>query len=152
MIRGRTVINYDFPTGIEDYVHRIGRTGRAGATGVAYTFFCQKDARFAKDLIKILEVAKQRVPRELRALALQGGVGKRPSRTIRGWRPVDSPTNRAAVGGRDRERDGDYLFGRGRGPEPEFGRYDGDHGPRGGYNAHAPYVSYGRYAYVLFYS
>ena len=33
------VINYDFPNGVEDYVHRIGRTGRAGATGESYTFF-----------------------------------------------------------------------------------------------------------------
>ncbi len=33
------VVNYDFPNGVEDYVHRIGRTGRAGATGEAYTFF-----------------------------------------------------------------------------------------------------------------
>ena len=33
------VINYDFPNGVEDYIHRIGRTGRAGATGEAYTFF-----------------------------------------------------------------------------------------------------------------
>ena len=33
------VVNYDFPNGVEDYVHRIGRTGRAGASGEAYTFF-----------------------------------------------------------------------------------------------------------------
>ncbi len=33
------VINFDFPNGVEDYVHRIGRTGRAGATGESYTFF-----------------------------------------------------------------------------------------------------------------
>ena len=32
-----------FPLTIEDYVHRIGRTGRAGATGTAHTFFCQQD-------------------------------------------------------------------------------------------------------------
>ncbi len=32
-----------FPLTIEDYVHRIGRTGRAGATGFAHTFFCQQD-------------------------------------------------------------------------------------------------------------
>ena len=38
-----TVINYSFPLTIEDYVHRIGRTGRAGATGTAHTFFCQQD-------------------------------------------------------------------------------------------------------------
>ena len=30
------VINFDVPNGVEDYVHRIGRTGRAGATGVAF--------------------------------------------------------------------------------------------------------------------
>lgn len=33
------VVNYDFPNGVEDYVHRIGRTGRAGAKGTSYTFF-----------------------------------------------------------------------------------------------------------------
>ncbi|KAF9626690.1 hypothetical protein IFM89_038785, partial [Coptis chinensis] len=69
----RAVINYDFPTGIEDYVHRIGRTGRGGATGVAYTFFCDKDAKHASDLIKILEGANQKVPPELRSLGGGGG-------------------------------------------------------------------------------
>lgn len=33
------VVNYSFPLTIEDYVHRIGRTGRAGKTGTAVTFF-----------------------------------------------------------------------------------------------------------------
>lgn len=37
------VINFDLPTSTEDYVHRIGRTGRAGSTGVAYSFAAQKD-------------------------------------------------------------------------------------------------------------
>ena len=37
------VLNYSFPLTIEDYVHRIGRTGRAGATGIAHTFFCAHD-------------------------------------------------------------------------------------------------------------
>jgi ATP-dependent RNA helicase DBP3 len=35
------VINYSFPLTTEDYVHRIGRTGRAGKKGVAHTFFTQ---------------------------------------------------------------------------------------------------------------
>nr|POE46097.1 dead-box atp-dependent rna helicase 20 [Quercus suber] len=55
------VINYDFPRSLEDYVHRIGRTGRAGAKGTAYTFFTAANARFAKELISILEEAGQKV-------------------------------------------------------------------------------------------
>lgn len=69
----RAVVNYDFPTGIEDYVHRIGRTGRAGATGVAHTFFCDQDAKHASDLIKVLEGASQQVPSELREMVGRGG-------------------------------------------------------------------------------
>nr|AAD46404.1 ethylene-responsive RNA helicase [Solanum lycopersicum] len=59
------VINYDFPGSLEDYVHRIGRTGRAGASGTAYTFFTAANARFAKDLVNILEEAGQKVSPEL---------------------------------------------------------------------------------------
>lgn len=59
------VINYDFPGSLEDYVHRIGRTGRAGAKGTAYTFFTAANARFAKELISILEEAGQKVSPEL---------------------------------------------------------------------------------------
>lgn len=69
------VVNYDFPTGIEDYVHRIGRTGRAGATGVAYSFFNDQDSKYASDLVKILEGANQKVPQEVRDMALRGGGG-----------------------------------------------------------------------------
>lgn len=69
----RIVVNYDFPTGIEDYVHRIGRTGRAGATGVAYTFFCEQDWKHAGDLVKVLEGANQPVPPEVREMAMRGG-------------------------------------------------------------------------------
>lgn len=49
----KAVINYDFPTCIEDYVHRIGRTGRAGATGDSYTFFTRRDSSHAQDLIDV---------------------------------------------------------------------------------------------------
>ncbi|CAA2946273.1 DEAD-box ATP-dependent RNA helicase 40 [Olea europaea subsp. europaea] len=71
----RVVINYDFPSGIEDYVHRIGRTGRAGATGIAYTFFSEQDWKYAADLVKVLEGANQPVPPEVREIALCGGPG-----------------------------------------------------------------------------
>ena len=50
------VVNYDMPNQIEDYVHRIGRTGRAGNDGSASAFITPKDARLAKDLCKILQV------------------------------------------------------------------------------------------------
>ncbi|CAG7881908.1 unnamed protein product [Brassica rapa] len=71
----RAVINYDFPNGVEDYVHRIGRTGRAGATGQAFTFFGDQDSKHASDLIKILEGANQRVPPQIRDMAARGGGG-----------------------------------------------------------------------------
>lgn len=67
------MINYDFPTGVEDYVHRIGRTGRAGATGVAYTFFCDQDSKYASELVKVLEGASQHVPSELLDMVSRGG-------------------------------------------------------------------------------
>ncbi|KAI3684192.1 hypothetical protein L6452_33412 [Arctium lappa] len=62
------VINYDFPGSLEDYVHRIGRTGRAGAKGTAYTFFTAANARFAKELIAILQEAGQKVNPDLAAM------------------------------------------------------------------------------------
>ncbi|KAG0472106.1 hypothetical protein HPP92_016652 [Vanilla planifolia] len=68
----RVVINYDFPSGTEDYVHRIGRTGRAGATGISYTFFTDQDWKHAPELIKVLEGANQHVPPEVREMAVRG--------------------------------------------------------------------------------
>jgi ATP-dependent RNA helicase DDX5/DBP2 len=59
------VVNYDFPQSVEDYIHRIGRTGRAGATGESHTFFSSKHSRMARDLAKVLADARQPVPPEL---------------------------------------------------------------------------------------
>jgi len=59
------VINYDFPAKMEDYVHRIGRTGRAGAKGAARSMFAAGDARHARSLCGLLQTAGQPVPREL---------------------------------------------------------------------------------------
>ncbi|KAF2311447.1 hypothetical protein GH714_023088 [Hevea brasiliensis] len=47
------------PSSLEDYVQRIGRTGRAWPRGTAFTFFTNADAKFAGDLIKILKEAGQ---------------------------------------------------------------------------------------------
>lgn len=43
---------------VEDYVHRIGRTARAGTTGTAISFFTMQNVRLAKDLINVLREAK----------------------------------------------------------------------------------------------
>ncbi|XAR51880.1 RNA helicase [Bertholletia excelsa] len=105
----RVVINYDFPTGIEDYVHRIGRTGRAGATGVAHTFFGDQDGKYASELIKILEGANQRVPVELRDMASRGGMGRNSRRWGSGSGGRDSGRggrNDSGYGGRDGGRGG----------------------------------------------
>ncbi|RZS05587.1 hypothetical protein BHM03_00036118 [Ensete ventricosum] len=59
---------------------RIGRTGRAGATGLSYTFFCDQDSKYAADLVKVLEGANQRVPKELRDMVSRGGFGGRSRR------------------------------------------------------------------------
>jgi len=71
----KVVINYDMSNQIEDYVHRIGRTGRAGATGVAYTFITDDRNRLARDLVNILKEAHQQVPAALEELAFSGRGG-----------------------------------------------------------------------------
>jgi len=49
------VFNFDVPFNPEDYVHRIGRTGRAGASGLAVTLVSPGDARLVADLEKLLK-------------------------------------------------------------------------------------------------
>jgi superfamily II DNA/RNA helicase len=65
------VFNYDTPWHPDDYVHRIGRTGRAGATGIAYTFITPKDAEAIDNIqkltgqqIAVLDAGKVATPRE----------------------------------------------------------------------------------------
>ncbi|KAL6970189.1 DEAD-box ATP-dependent RNA helicase 40 [Sarracenia purpurea var. burkii] len=121
----RVVINYDFPTGVEDYVHRIGRTGRAGATGVAYTFFSDQDWKYAAELVKVLEGANQRVPPEVREIALHGGPSFSKDRGgPNRFESAGGVGGRWDFGGRGGTRDGGFG-GRG-------GMRDGDFGGRGG--------------------
>jgi ATP-dependent RNA helicase DBP3 len=77
------VVNYTFPLTIEDYIHRIGRTGRAGKTGRSVTYFCPNDnspgvdeKALAHDLVKVLSDAKQEVPAELQKVADGAGGSK----------------------------------------------------------------------------
>ncbi|XP_067220905.1 ATP-dependent RNA helicase DDX42-like, partial [Chanodichthys erythropterus] len=83
----RTVVNYDVARDIDTHTHRIGRTGRAGEKGVAYTLLTTKDTSFAGDLVRNLEGANQSVSKDLMDLAMQnpwfrksrfkGGKGKK---------------------------------------------------------------------------
>ena len=52
----KLVVNFDMPGTAEDYVHRIGRTGRAGASGHAHSLFTAANGRMAAQLVSILEV------------------------------------------------------------------------------------------------
>jgi ATP-dependent RNA helicase DDX5/DBP2 len=66
----RIVVNFDFPKEMESYIHRVGRTGRAGKKGFAVSFFvAEKDQRLARELITILNRSNQIVPPSLQALA-----------------------------------------------------------------------------------
>ncbi|XP_037936781.1 probable ATP-dependent RNA helicase DDX46 [Teleopsis dalmanni] len=62
------VVNYDVPNHYEDYVHRCGRTGRAGNKGVAWTFLTNEQARYAGDIIRALELSETEVPEDLQKL------------------------------------------------------------------------------------
>jgi ATP-dependent RNA helicase RhlE len=56
------VVNYDLPNVPEDYVHRIGRTGRAGATGEAVSLVCVDEHQMLKDIEKLI---KRELPKEV---------------------------------------------------------------------------------------
>lgn len=66
------VVNYDLPTDIDDYVHRIGRTGRAGNTGISTAFFNRGNRGVVRDLIDLLKEANQEVPSFLETIAREG--------------------------------------------------------------------------------
>lgn len=122
------VVNFDMPAGVngvEDYVHRIGRTGRAGQKGLAYTFFTEGDKKLATKLVEVLHKAKQNVPDWLQAMVRpkfggggRGGFG-------RGYVPSRGGGGRGYMAG---GRGGGY--GGGRGGSGGYGRGGGG---RGGY-------------------
>ncbi|CAF0885674.1 unnamed protein product, partial [Didymodactylos carnosus] len=62
------VVNYDCPNHYEDYVHRCGRTGRAGNKGYAFTFITPEQERYAGDIVRALELSNTEVPEALKLL------------------------------------------------------------------------------------
>ena len=113
------VINYDLPMVAEDYVHRIGRTGRAGASGIALSLVCHEESGLLRDIRKLLkdEVAINEVPGFAPSTPLrldanaprpkqgqrqprQGGNGHRPH----GHPPQSNAAGEHAMGNRKRRR------------------------------------------------
>ncbi|KAF4668236.1 hypothetical protein FOZ61_006883 [Perkinsus olseni] len=58
----RYVINFDFPESCEDYIHRIGRTGRAGHQGYAYSYFSENDFWVAREMVPLLKESNVEIP------------------------------------------------------------------------------------------
>jgi ATP-dependent RNA helicase RhlE len=92
------VVNYDLPNVPEDYVHRIGRTGRAGATGEAISLVSVDEHAFVRDIERLIRRA---IPREV-VPGFEPDPGERPQpipqRQGRGGRPEPSRPPRAGRG------------------------------------------------------
>lgn len=87
----RNVINYTCPKSWDWYVHRVGRTGRAGRRGVAHTLVCGGnggDMNFLKEATRVWKREGRKIPEELRALTERGRDGAREGRgfVLRGRR------------------------------------------------------------------
>ncbi|KAL2326894.1 hypothetical protein Fmac_020321 [Flemingia macrophylla] len=117
------VVNFDLPNDIDDYVHRIGRTGRAGKMGLATAFFNESNLSLAKPLADLMQEANQEVPAWLTRYAARASYsGGNRNRRSGGSR----------FGGRDFRRDSsankgiDYYGGSGGGGG--YGSYGGAYG------------------------
>lgn len=85
----KCVFNFDLPTSIEDYVHRIGRTGRRDKSGVSYTLVTSENINQVDELIQVLKEADQKVNPDLIELSRlkrqNRGSGKKPFRSSEGY-------------------------------------------------------------------
>ncbi|XP_078088727.1 DEAD-box helicase 3 X-linked a isoform X9 [Mustelus asterias] len=132
------VINFDLPSDIEEYVHRIGRTGRVGNLGLATSFFNEKNSNITKDLLDLLVEAKQEVPSWLENLAYEQqhrstGRGRSKSRFgagfgARDYRQTNSSFN--TRGNRSTTHSGPRGYGGG-----GYGNYYNADGYGGAYNS-----------------
>ncbi|KAJ7128055.1 P-loop containing nucleoside triphosphate hydrolase protein [Mycena filopes] len=106
------VVNYDLPSDIDDYVHRIGRTGRAGNTGVSTAFFNRGNKNIVRELVELLREANQEIPPWLETVAHEASFGS----SFRGGRGRGGGARGGSRGGRDyRSSSGAGGFGGGGG-------------------------------------
>lgn len=107
----RTVINYDVARDIDTHIHRVGRTGRAGSKGDAYTLITDKDKEFAGHLVKNLESSNQEVSDELIKLAMQS-YNFRKTRMHRRHHSKDGPSSHHSSEGRYSRHDDNRTYHR----------------------------------------
>ncbi|OAY40663.1 DEAD-box ATP-dependent RNA helicase 11 isoform X1 [Manihot esculenta] len=93
------VVNFDLPNDIDDYVHRIGRTGRAGKSGLATAFFNENNMSLARALSDLMQEANQEVPAWLTRFASRAPYNGGKNRRSGGGR----------FGGRDFRREGSFT-------------------------------------------
>jgi len=98
------VINFDLPHSPEDYIHRIGRTGRAGATGVALSIMLDKDQRYLGDIEKLIKL-------KLNIESLDPGMAARAGVRADGspretWRGASEESSREGASGTREGRSG----------------------------------------------
>jgi ATP-dependent RNA helicase DDX3X len=121
------VINYDLPSNIDDYVHRIGRTGRAGNVGSALSFVNEKNSGIIRELRDLLDENHQQVPPWLNQMCNYSG------RSGGGGRGGGRGGRQGGFGSRDvRYNKGGGGGGGGRGGGGSYG--GGGGGYSGGYN------------------
>lgn len=121
------VVNFDLPNDIDDYVHRIGRTGRAGKSGLATAFFNENNMSMARSLADLMQEANQEVPAWLTRYASRASYSGGKNRRTGGGR----------FGGRDFRREGSFTrvtdyYGGGNSSGGGYGvpaSYGGGYGP-----------------------
>jgi ATP-dependent RNA helicase DDX3X len=137
------VINYDLPSDIDDYVHRIGRTGRAGNTGVSTAFFNRGNRNIVRDLVELLREANQEIPAWLETVAHEVAFGSGGGGGGGGYRG----RGRGRGGGRGGAGGRDYRTGGGGGGGSGGGGYGSKSGGggsgSGGWNGNSGYGSGG---------
>jgi ATP-dependent RNA helicase DDX3X len=126
------VINYDLPSDIDDYVHRIGRTGRAGNTGVSTAFFNRGNKNIVRDLVELLREANQEIPSWLETVAHEATYG---NGGFRGGGRGRGRGGRGGTGGRDyRSGHGGGSYGGGGPSQQRSSSYGGPSSFGGGGN------------------
>lgn len=140
------VINYDLPTNIDDYVHRIGRTGRAGNVGFALSFVNEKNAGIIRELRDLLDENDQEVPQWLNQMCNYSGRGGRGGGGGRGRRSGNNFGSRD-VRYSDRDSRGGSHRGSGFGGGGYGGGSGGGYGGSGGYGSGGGGGSFGNAAW-----